>query len=346
MTKAQMLLQAMNDIDDAFLLEAEETLAQQKKPRKRPFKWFVIVLAILGLSSGAYAAIQWTPYFMGYFQPTAELISKTEGNVQDVRAIAEYEDLTLRVEQTIGDEHSMYIQLDVSLPEGQTWREVLPNEAIANKEYVHLSPAYELYAAEITKEDIQNLSVAEIQEKYKEQRIYTDSASGHGSSLDLDSNRDTRMIGVFANHTDFTETELTLLILHFDNHYETIKEGPYAITWKPENKGTQYEYQLINKKGRSEGMIFISSFNLEVSYQHYNMANSESKRGYATSEEFVEDIIVHFKDGTQKNAKQLCNGGGITFSDSWASFDGHFRTILDLDTVESVQVGPYICELE
>ncbi|MBO5366439.1 MAG: hypothetical protein J6A39_07435, partial [Peptococcaceae bacterium] len=84
MMKSQKLLQAMNDIDDAFLLEAEETLAQQKKPRKSPLKWFVIVLAILGISASAYAAIQWTPYFMDYFQPTAELISKTEGNVQDV----------------------------------------------------------------------------------------------------------------------------------------------------------------------------------------------------------------------------------------------------------------------
>ena len=115
MTKAQKLLQAMNNIDDVFLLEAEEPLAQNQK-RKSPIKWFVIVLAVLGISASAYAAVQWDDIFLQYFKPSVTLIEKMEGNVQNVDVVSDCDTLILRVNQTIGDESTVYLSQHEILP--------------------------------------------------------------------------------------------------------------------------------------------------------------------------------------------------------------------------------------
>jgi len=349
MMKSQKLLQAMNDIDDAFLLEAEETLAQQKKPRKSPFKWFVIVLAILGLSSGAYAAIQWTPYFMGYFQPTAELISKTEGNVQDVRAIAEYEDLTLRVEQTIGDEHSLYVQIEFLLPEGQTWRDILPQELIEEngEQYFFIQPEIHFFAGNIPYNEIKHLSMEEIDKRWWEQDVFYTSSSINGIDFNLDNSYAAYVLYFNSPEKDLTEEELTMVVPCFKESRESVYEGPWAITWQPQNQGAQYEFTLKAEDDKPIGTVYISSFLFDISYNYKNKSIPKNmQKEYKNLKEFQEDVYFNFTDGTQASLRSLTRDRMGTFGNYWVSCEAMFNPILDLDTVESVQVGPYICELE
>ena len=349
MMKSQKLLQAMNDIDDAFLLEAEETLAQQKKPRKNPFKWFVIVLAILGLSSGAYAAIQWTPYFMDYFHPTAELISRTEDNVQNVQTVAEYEDMTLCVEQTIGDEHSLYVQIEFILPEGKTWRDVLPQELIEEngERRFFIQPEIEFFAGNIPYDEIKHLSMDEIDKLWWEHEILYSSSSISGIDLNLDNSYAAYVLYFHSPEKDLTEEELTMIVPCFKASQQCAYGGPWAITWQPQNQGEQYEFILRADNDKPVGTVYISSFLFDISYNYKNQSIPKNmQKEYKNLKEFQEDVYFNFTDGTQASLRSLTSDRGGTFGNSWVSCEATFNPILDLDTVASIQVGPYTCELK
>ena len=347
MTRAQKLLQAMNDIDDTFLLEAEEPFAQAHK-RKSPMKWFVTVLAILGLSASAYAAIQWHPFFQNYFNPTAELIAKTEGIAQNVQAIAEYDDLTLRIEQTIGDEHSLYVKLDVILPDGKTWRDIIPKEAIQGKDETcfSITPEYQFFSGSIPYEKIKSLTIDEINKIWWEQDYLYESSGLTSSDFDLDSDSATYLIYFHTTEENLTDDNITLLIPYFKATHDIGYEGVWSITWKPENHGTQYEFTLKNSDDSPVGMVYVSSFYFDVNYNYRNInLPKQMQRDYKKLSDFHEEISFNFKDGTQKSLRSLSFNSGGTFGESWVSCKSFFNPILDLDTVESIQVGPYLCEL-
>jgi hypothetical protein len=349
MRKAKNLLQAMNDIDDTFLIEAEETLAQQKQTRKSPFKWFVIVLAILGISASAYAAMQWTPYFMDYFHPTAGLISKTEDNVQSVQAIAEYDDLTLRIEQTIGDEHSLYVQLEIILPEGQTWRDVLPQDLIEEngERYFFIQPECNFFSGNIPYDEIKHLSMDEIDKRWWEQDTLYSSASISGIDFNLENSYATYVLYFHSPEKDLTEEELTLIIPYLKASQENVYEGPWAITWQPKNQGEQYEFILRAEDDNPIGKVYVSSFLFDISYNYKNRLIPESmQKDYKNLKEFQEDIYFNFTDGTKISLRSLTSDRMGTFEDYWVSCKAMFNPILNLDTVASIQVGPYLCELK
>lgn len=349
MTKAQQLLQAMNNIDDIFLLEAEEYTAKQKKPSKSPVKWFVIVLAILGISASAYAAIQWTPYFMGYFHPSTELISKTEANVQSVKAIAEYDDLTLRVEQTIGDEHSLYVQLEAILPEGQTWRDVIPQEVLKEHDdtYLFVQPECKFFAGSIPYHEINNMTIEEISQVWREQDVYYSSGIIGGIDFELDKSYAAYVIYFHSPEKDLTEEELTLVLPAFKEDQTNVYAGPWAITWQPKNQGVQYEFALKTADDTLVGDVTVSSFNFDVSYNYKDHAIPENlRKEYKNLKAFQEDVYFNFTDGKQVSLCDLTSSRWGRFENYWLSCQALFNPILDLDTVESIEVGPYICELK
>ena len=65
---------------------------------------------------------------MEWFKPTDAIIEQTASGVQNVDVISQCGDYTLRIDQTIGDENTLYLNLEISLPDGVTWRDVLPEE--------------------------------------------------------------------------------------------------------------------------------------------------------------------------------------------------------------------------
>jgi len=344
MTKAQMLLQAMNDIDDAFLLEAEETLAQQKKPRKIPFKWFVIVLAILGLSSGAYAAIQWDSVFLAYFKPSVTLIEKLEGNVQNVDAVSDCETLILKVNQTIGDESTIYLNLEVSLPDGQTWRDVLPKELTEGEEILSLNPErYEFYSGEFQYEDVKEKTEEELTELLKGHAFGPGTGGGKYSDIVLDSSSAQYFLYSSFHYDILNEKPITLYIPYFnvaDNENDCVLHGPFVISWFPENRGAQYAFKIDDANG-TVGEVKITPFKIYLKLYGFGQTDE-----YALANNCSENILIQYKNGTDKTVSSLTNDLSGWTGDAYLEYTIRFRTLLDLDTVESIQVGPYICELE
>lgn len=338
MMKSQKLLQAMNDIDDAFLLEAEKTLAQQKKPRKSPFKWFVIVLAILGLSSGAYAAIQWDSVFLAYFKPSVTLIEKLEGNVQNVDAVSDCETLILKINQTIGDENTIYLNLEVSLPDGQTWQDVLPKELTEGETHLDIQPIYHFYNGEFQYDDVKGLSESELNVLFKDHKFGPSHSGGEWEAVDLKGNSASYFIHYSTDR--LSEGPVSLYISNFTHGLDSVIDGPFIISWVPENSGTQYKFEIEDKNG-TRGSVALSAFRIEVKLYNYEKAEE-----YERATQLGRDIIIHYKDGTTQKVSSMTNGIGGSRGKNYLEYHTHFRSILDLDTVASIQVGPYTCELK
>ena len=336
MTKAQKLLQAMNDIDDVFLLEAEAPLAQNQK-RKSPMKWFVIVLAILGISASAYAAVQWDERFLQYFKPSVTLVEKMEGNVQNVDVVSDCETLILKIDQTIGDESTVYLNLEVALPDGKTWRDVLPKEVTEGKTHLDFYPKYDFYHGAFIYDDVKGLSESEIKELFKGHRFGKSHSGGQWESVDLDSG--TASYFMKYSTEKLSEDAITLYIPNFEHEMQSILEGPFIISWTSENTGTQYTFEIDDNE--TSGEVKISAFRIDVKLYRYEQAEQ-----YERVTQFGRDIIVRYKDGTEQQVSHMTDGGGGSRGKNYLEYNMYFRKILDLDTVESIQVGPYLCELK
>ena len=355
MKREIQFLQAMNDIEDSYLSEVEAHInpEKQKKRNPKPVRWLLIALAVLVcLSASAYAAIQWNPFFMEKFHPSDAIIQKTRSIVQNVQAVSQCGDITLRVEQTVGDENILYIKLDVLLPEGSTWRDVASKELVEEADNILIRPeSWYIYQTAISWDELSGMTAAEIKEKLAEKQIGMSFGSS-SESVSCDSSGYTMLLQVTAQDQQWNDDGITLLIPSFiSNRYGqtySVLDGPFVISWKPENSGIHYEFIMENKKDhRPIGRVYLSPFQLQVQYKYDALSDSgHSAKPYATSEEFRNDIILHFRDGTEKKGDALSKNASVTFGAQWGSYHVTFGTILDLDTVESVQVGPYIYRLE
>lgn len=343
MRKEQKLLQAMSDIDDVFLLEAENTLAQQKQKRSPLVKWLVLVLAILGISASAYAAMQWHPVFLEYFKPSVTLIEKLEGNVQNVNAVSDCETLTLKISQTIGDESTVYLNLEVSLPDGKTWRDVLPKELTEGKEIVTLNPRYEFYRGKILYHDVKNLDETALDEFLKGRKFGPATGGGRYEEIVLDSSIVNYFI-YYASHYDvFSEEPITLYISDFistDQSNDSVLDGPFVISWQPENRGAQYTFEIDDADG-AKGVVKISPLKLFVKLYRF-----EQMQEYDLTEKFSETIVIQYKDGTKEPISSLHHDLSGWYGDGYLEYTLRFRSLLDLDTIASIQIGPYLCKLK
>jgi hypothetical protein len=120
---------------------------------------------------------------------------------------------------------------------------------------------------------------------------------------------------------------------------QSILDGPFIISWIPENTGTQYTFEIDDNE--TFGEVKISAFRIDVKLYRYEQAEQ-----YERVTQFGRDIIVRYKDGTEQQVSHMTDGGGGSRGKNYLEYNMYFRKILDLDTVESIQVGPYLCELK
>ena len=335
------LLKAMTDIDDKYLAELEtDNRKSVKKTRiSKPARWLLVAIIVLCISTAAYAAIQWNPVFMDWFKPTDAIIEQTAAGVQNVGVISQCGDYTLRVDQTIGDENTLYLNLEISLPEGVIWRDVLPEDVWKMKEEVTLTPKFEFYRGELLYEDINGLSKEEFKAFTKGRNFSTASSGVTYDNLQVDSNSMSYMIRHSTD--DLTAEPISLVINQFDEGMEPIvMDGfPLVISWTPENSGKQYLFEF--EDGETRGELQLSAFRLHIKMYRYPKVELYEK-GY----EFAKDIVLHMKDRSRIPVSKLSNGSGGSLSRYYIDYSYHFRSILNLDEVEAIQINDYRFELE
>ena len=339
MKKEMKLLKALNDIDEQYLLETETYKRHSAKRFKRPVKWLLVAIIALGISATAYAAIQWNPVFMEWFKPSDAIIEQTANGVQNVNAVSQCGDFTLRIDQTIGDENTLYLNLEISLPEGVTWRDVLPEDIWGDDENVSPTPKFEFYRGELAYEEISGLSEDERRNFTKGLHYSSASSSVTYDNMDLDSNSMNYMIRYSTD--GLTAEPISLVISQFANGTEpiAIDNFPLVISWTPENSGKQYSFEI--EDGETRGELHLSAFRLQIKL--YRFAKIEQyEKGY----EFSKDIVLHMKDGTKTSVSKLSNGSGGSLGRYYIDYAYHFGTILNLDEVEAIQIHDYWFELK
>lgn len=335
------LLKALTDINDKYLVELEtDNHKSVKKVRvSKPVRWLLVAILVLCISTAAYAAIQWSPVFMEWFKPTDAIIEQTASGVQNVDAVSQCGDYTLRIDQTIGDENTLYLNLEISLPEGVTWRDVLPEEVCRDKEEISSTPKFEFYRCELLYEDINGLSEEELKAVTKGRNFSIASSSVTYNALQLDSSFMNYMIRYSTD--ELTAEPLSLVISQFVNGLEPIAmDGlPLVISWIPENGGKQYSFKI--EDGETRGELQLSAFRLHVKLYRFPMIEQYEK-GY----EFGDVIVLHMKDGTKTSVSKLSTGSGGGLGKKYIDYTWHFRSILNLDEVEAIQIHDYRFELE
>ena len=96
-------------------------LQGKKYRRRRPMRAAAIAVAavlVLTVSAGAaYMVRNWDEMFASYFQPTEQEQQALDNAMQDINATAEGSGVTYTVKQILGDSQSMYVTVDITLPE-------------------------------------------------------------------------------------------------------------------------------------------------------------------------------------------------------------------------------------
>ena len=98
-----------------------ERLQGKKFCRRKPMRAAAIAVAavlVLTVSAGAaYVVRNWDAMFSAYFQPTEQDQQALDNAMQDINVTAEGSGVTFTVKQILGDSQSMYVTMDITLPE-------------------------------------------------------------------------------------------------------------------------------------------------------------------------------------------------------------------------------------
>lgn len=270
---------------------------------------------------------EWDERFVEYFHPDAAVQTALGESVQDVRKEARYEDATLRLTQTLGNEKTIYLAVDIIIPDIAERAADIDVPILPNNVY--------LFSGAISQNQIKGLTIEEIREKYKKNAFHPTTTSLFQSAAD-----DT-LSYIFC--FDITgegkiENDVTLLVdgLAYTDANETkdITSRIFPVSWKASNHGAILNYELADEDG-ARGSMELSDFALKIKL------NSSD---YEDFDAFLDDLLMFDTDGNELRVSSAA-GGSFSASNGSVTATLLFNEIILTERIGKVQIGNMLVEI-
>lgn len=341
--KETRFLRAMNEIDDAFLLEAEEAKPARHATLRISRRLAALVAALMTILltvsvSAAYVVIHWDDIFMRRFAPSDAVLQQSENAVQEVSAISQCGDVTVRVSQTLGDTTALYLNLELTLPEsidlydyaiqdGDAWYSTIWPEDV------------QLYYRAASYEDLRGKTPEETESWFGESSYPSGMVSVENFEIDPESRTLRYLVGFFDDENQINSRSISLVVgsLTVENgdRMETLLEGPFVVSWKAQNNGAVQHYTLL-RDGQPAGRAALSAFGLKV---HLSGVSAEDM------ETLLDLVEIVKKDGSRVKPEGGCC---LSYTDPPTEIDmsWQFDEIQVLEDISGIVVGDCLCELQ
>ena len=342
--KETRLLQSLEYLDDAYLLEAEQ--AMNGKARKswhlgrRVVMLAAAVFVLMLTASAAYLASHWDQVFLDRFAPSEAVLNRTENAVQEISAVSQCGGVTMRVHQTIGDETVLYLNLDITLPDSVDLTPYLGTDPETGEVYNTgvMPDNLQICSRPARYEELRNLSFEEAMAWFGPDGEKASSVSIETQGVDPETNTLSYLVSVTAGDDARFRGDVTLLVdslvYYGDEDIDVLAEGPFVIGWRASNESEVYRFDLL-QGDRKEGEVVLSAFGLRVSLD---------ESGYTDCMELAKQVELVYTDGAAEPPQGSCTGS-LSLPSGCVSVEWQFDEIQLFDRIAEIHVGDYVCKL-
>lgn len=342
--KETKVLQALEHLNDAYLLEAEQAMGGKRRKSwhlgRRAVLAAAAVLVLVLSASAAYLATHWDQMFLDRFAPSEAVLSQTEDAIREVSAVSQCGDVTLRVHQTIGDETTLYLNLEITLPESVDLTPYTETNPETGEVYNNgiMPDNLQICSRPARYEELRNLSFEDAMAWFGPDGEKASSVSMETQGFDPETNTLSYLVCVMAGDGERFRGDLSMLVdslvFYGDDDMDVVAQGPFVISWKADNESEVYRFDLL-QGDHKEGEVVLSAFGLRVS-----LFQSE----YTDCLDLAEEVRLVFVDGATAPPEGTC-AGSLTLPSGSISVDWQFDEIQLLDEIAEVHVGDYVCKL-
>jgi hypothetical protein len=310
----------------------------QHHPNKFNFFLLLIVTTLLLISCAFPKETSWNNSFISYFNPSQTIIKEMDRAVQNVYSELNTDKVTVRVNQTLGDQKTIFISLDVTFPNDINLEPILSMSNNSNAEVQIMPESVEIIEGKIDYKDVEGHSMAQVASVYGKS-VLNGNTDVYTSGVNLENNSISYIICFDGNNVCFDGGEITLLISGFVQNFgeetEIISQGPYVVSWLPKNEGEILSSGINTEDGKNIGSVILSAFSLraELYLSDYNSDN-----------ELLHSVKLVLKNG---NVIELNGPSSVSFEPATGAgtVKAVFQKILDLENVVSLQIGGYTINL-
>lgn len=333
----------MDAVEDRYLLEAEEAMQPRRRwhlARRALLATAAAALLVLSVSAACLAA-NWDKIFLDRFAPSEAVLAQSADAIQEISAAAQYDGVTLSVDQTLGDGTAFYLTLRIRFPEDVDLSDyVIPDPATGAPEGSCILPEeLQIYARPLQHEDIRGMTTEEALDWLGEEGHLENMVSVESAGVDLETNTLSYLVGLSTDDEAGFRGDLSLVvgrIAAWDGEEETVLlEGPYLISWSAENRCDTYRFTL-RQGGEPVGEVQLSAFGLRV-----RLDSSD----YTSCEPLMAETAIVYRDGHEEQPYGDCAASLIRPSGA-LELSWQFEEIQLLDDIRAVRVGEYVCELD
>jgi hypothetical protein len=298
----------------------------------------LITIALAITASAAYIALNWDPIFVKRFFPTEKQTAQLDNAAQNDSIISKCGDVTLKVRQTLGDDKTLYIILDITLPESVPLSDLIVTDASGEKN-LNIIPFNFLVGSNVlTYDDVKGINFEDHKAVNDLLGSFEGSCSCSEEAVDYSTNTLTYLLCCSPQTMTVSGKPLTILIDKLvqtsEQPFKTILEGPFLISWTPTCGAVSRTYE-IKEGSYIRGSVTISPFTLKGELY---------KTDFANFDEMFHSISLSFRNGETYMPEHEGCGGSYSSPSGACSFDTQFTKILLLDDVVSIHMGGYTIE--